>query len=258
MSLWCLFFQRIQYAREISDVFTKEDGTYVQRPPGPKKPRAIIEREKKLQAQLQQFQQMMMQHMQQQGAGGGLTPSPLLSQPLQAASAIAAQVQQVMQQPSLLAAFPNAAQFRPGQLQHQIPQHRPPLGQHAMAANPYRHPMSSQQNNSFPNVANASDHLGANVALHMGAGIAGASAAGATMMQGHPPPIISGHQPFMGSRGPGSGMMMSRGPPSAGGLQDMKAVPPPAYMSKDAVVAAAAAAAAAAVGAGKYNVVLIR
>lgn len=252
---------RIQYAREVSDIFAKEEGTYVKRPPGPKKPRAIVEREKKLQTQLQQFQQMMLQHMQQQQQTGGSAQPLMVSQPLQAASAIAAQVQQVMQQPSLLAMFPNAVQLQAAQMQqqHQVQQHHPSFAhQHPMSVHSYhkQHHHMNPQSGGLPNGPGNFGHLGPGAGHHVSGGAMGTGPAGMmggvpSARQGGPPPMIPNQQPFMGSHGAGSGMMMiPRGPPPpAGGMPDMKAVPPPAAMSKDAVVAAAAAAAAAAVGA---------
>lgn len=57
--------QRINYAREKSDCFRKEDGTYEPRPKGPKKPRAIREREAQLKEQFEALQNQMSQLQQQ-------------------------------------------------------------------------------------------------------------------------------------------------------------------------------------------------
>jgi len=67
---------RINYARARSDIFTKDDGSYVERPSGPRKPRAIVEREQQLQQRLAQMQQQMNEH-------GGMPP--MMPQPMASA-----------------------------------------------------------------------------------------------------------------------------------------------------------------------------
>lgn len=51
---------RINFAKEESDVFKREKGEWEPRPKGPKKPRAIRERESALQRQFEQLQEQML------------------------------------------------------------------------------------------------------------------------------------------------------------------------------------------------------
>jgi len=64
---------RVNYAKAKSDVFTKEDGTFEERPKGPRKPRAIIEREQQLQTRLSQMHQQM---SEQNSSGNQQAASP--------------------------------------------------------------------------------------------------------------------------------------------------------------------------------------
>ncbi|XP_053992168.1 ataxin-2 homolog isoform X2 [Hylaeus volcanicus] len=249
---------RIQYARELSDIFTKEAGTFIQRPPGPKKPRAIIEREKKLQNQLQHFQKMVIQHMHQQNVGGD---TPNLTQPLQAASAIAAQVQQVMQQPSLLAMFPNAipSQYNAtNQQKQQMPQghlHEPFSQMHTMR--PYH--SSSTLPNTMPGHFQSMTVGRTNTPIFNASG--GPHSGRKDNVMGGPKQqqqLLLQQQLMLQQQQQqpqqqqqtymmNPARMMGCNPNTTGGLpHDMKSVGPPLTpMSKDAVVAAATAAAAA-------------
>eukprot|EP00922_Rhytidocystis_sp_ex-Travisia-forbesii_P052054 GHVS01077265.1.p1 GENE.GHVS01077265.1~~GHVS01077265.1.p1 ORF type:complete len:394 (-),score=63.53 GHVS01077265.1:470-1522(-) len=66
---------RINFARTKSDIIAREDGTFEERQKGPKKPRAIREREEKQKTVFQQMQQQFLQHMQQQMQQGGTQPT---------------------------------------------------------------------------------------------------------------------------------------------------------------------------------------
>lgn len=73
---------RINFAIAKSDLIAQEDGTFVSREKGPKKPRAIREREEKQKALFEQLQKQFLEQMQQQmntsllpgkaAAGGGV------------------------------------------------------------------------------------------------------------------------------------------------------------------------------------------
>eukprot|EP00922_Rhytidocystis_sp_ex-Travisia-forbesii_P052063 GHVS01077274.1.p1 GENE.GHVS01077274.1~~GHVS01077274.1.p1 ORF type:complete len:333 (-),score=57.08 GHVS01077274.1:470-1444(-) len=57
---------RINFARTKSDLVAREEGAFEERQRGPKKPRAIREREEKQKSVFQQMQHQFLQHMQQQ------------------------------------------------------------------------------------------------------------------------------------------------------------------------------------------------
>jgi histone deacetylase complex regulatory component SIN3 len=199
--------------------------------------------------------------MHQQNLGGDTSN---LSQPLQAVSAIAAQVQQVMQQPSLLAMFPNAIPSQsntatpPQPQQQQTAQgnaHETFSQMHTMR--PY-HPSTLQpampghfqtmtvgRTNTPVFNAPGAPHLSRKENV-----MGGPKQQQQLLLQQQLMLQQQQQQPYMMNP---TMMMSCNSNPTSGLTHDMKSVAPPLTpMSKDAVVAAATAAAAA-ISAGKLT-----
>eukprot|EP00921_Rhytidocystis_pertsovi_P023492 GHVQ01037575.1.p1 GENE.GHVQ01037575.1~~GHVQ01037575.1.p1 ORF type:complete len:358 (-),score=45.99 GHVQ01037575.1:425-1498(-) len=70
---------RINFALTKSDIVAKEEGTAEPRQSGPKKPRAVREREEKQKLLFQQMQTQFLQHMQQQMQQNPISPAPLVA-----------------------------------------------------------------------------------------------------------------------------------------------------------------------------------